>query len=365
MDFQKLVSRFHQFGGVRLVWEYTKLGVAPVVIKCFFRCLVKGQSFKGIYPEVLKNVEPFLVTKYSHIIQEFKKFNVQGHTDTIDSTEMIPHEVWNEEPKTIWFCWLQGIEQAPEIVRACYNSLKQLTGYRLVVIDNTNWREYVELPGYIVEKWEKGRIPAAMFSDLMRVELLIKYGGTWIDSTVLCTGFDEKGSLREKSEENLTKNLLNSEHATDSKNYILNSQLKKYMDAPLFLFQYTKEWSVPVSISNWFITACRNNEVLRVLREMLYAYWRDYDCVMDYYIFHLFFAMISKEYPEQMAAMPYAQSQRSLVLLHHWGEKFDQGKWDRLTSEVCFHKLAFRIDKTIKDDLYNYYSKIIRDYGNL
>ena len=63
-----------------------------------------------------------------------------------------------------------------------------------------------------MEKWEKGRIPAAMFSDLLRVELLIKYGGTWIDSTVLCTGVnDEKGSLREKSEENLLKILQNQE----------------------------------------------------------------------------------------------------------------------------------------------------------
>ena len=119
---------------------------------------------------------------------------------------------------------------------------------------------------------------------------------------------------------------------------------------------------MPVSISNWFITACRNNEVLMVLREMLYAYWRDYDCVLDYYIFHLFFAMISKEYPEQMAAMPYAQSQRSLVLLHHWGEKFDQRKWDRLTSEVCFHKLAFRVSDSVKNDKDNYYNHILRIY---
>ena len=96
-------------------------------------------------------------------------------------------------------------------------------------------------------------------------------------------------------------------------------EFKKYLDADLFLFQYTKQGSIPVSISNWFISVHSNNEALIVLRDMLYAYWKDYDCVLDYYIFHLFFAMISKEYPEQMAAMPYAQSQRSLVLLHHWG----------------------------------------------
>lgn len=43
----------------------------------------------------------------------------------------------------------------------------------------------MKLPDYIVKKWEKGRIPADLFSDLLRLELLIRYGGTWIDSTVL------------------------------------------------------------------------------------------------------------------------------------------------------------------------------------
>ena len=338
------------------MWQYAKLDALWPAIKAGVRCLVKGQSFKGIYPEVLKLVEPFLVKQYAPLVSGFK-FQVSSegaNTNCTNNTNEIPHQVQNEEPRTIWWCWLQGLAAAPPLVKACHNSLKQLTGYSLVVIDNTNWRKYVELPEYIVKKWEKGRIPAALFSDLLRVELLIKYGGTWIDSTVLCTGVNDNHNDNDNSKD--------SKLATDSKLYTLNSQLEHFMNAPLFVFQYTKEGSVPVSISNWFITACRNNEVLMVLREMLYAYWRDYDCVLDYYIFHLFFAMISKEYPEQMAAMPYAQSQRSLVLLHHWGEKFDQRKWDRLTSEVCFHKLAFRVSDSVKNDKDNYYNHILRIY---
>lgn len=74
-----------------------------------------------------------------------------------------------------------------------------------------------------------------------------------------------------------------------------------------FLFQYTKQHSIPVSISNWFITASTYNEVMIVLRDMLYAYWKDYNCTLDYYIFHLFFSMLSKEYPEEILAMPYGK----------------------------------------------------------
>lgn len=325
MDYNKLITRYRQFGGFKLVREYAKLGVLWPAVKAGVRCLVKRQSFKQIYPVVLKKVEPMLVSRYIHIAQEFKSSNVQ--------------EYIHQRSDIVWWCWLQGIEQAPKIVKACYISLKRnLPDREIKVIDGENWKKYVELPEYIVKKWEKGRILAAMFSDLLRLQLLIKYGGTWIDSTVLCTGFKFQDS---------------------------GSKFKEFLDADLFLFQYTKQGSIPVSISNWFISACTNNEVLIVLRDMLFAYWKDYDCTLDYYIFHLFFAHISQEYPEDIAKMPYGQSMNSLMLLHNWDERFNQQKWDRLISNVCFHKLAFRIGEDVIDNKNNYYNYILSEYGRI
>ena len=322
MDFNKLISRYKQFGGYKLFIEYAKLGVLGAVVKEFFRCLVKRQSFKQIYPSVLKKVEPMLGEKYGAQIPKIAQ--------RIKTTTNIS----NDTNKVIWFCWLQGLENAPEIVHACYNSIKRnIPDREIKIIDNGNWKEHVELPNYIVKKWEKKRIPPALFTDLLRLELLIKYGGTWIDSTVLCTGLYENPN-----------------------------NIEKFLDADLFLFQYTKQGSIPVSISNWFITACPNNEVLMVLRDMLYAYWKDYDCTLDYYIFHLFFSMLSKEYPDEILAMPYGQSMNSLVLLHHWSEKLDQKKWDKLTSSVCFHKLAFRVKDEVKREHNNYYNYILNTY---
>ena len=358
MDFHKLITRYKQFGGAKLVWQYAKLGAVPTVLKGLWRFTVKGSWFKvgvfqcckGLYGEVIRRVEPFLILKYGSKVQEFKKFNSS-------------RELKHEHPKVIWWCWLQGIENAPSIVKACFNSLMRefkgsrvqevqglIDGYEIKVIDAENWNEYVELPEHIVKKWVKKQIPLALFTDLLRLELLIKYGGTWIDSTVLCTGFKEFESLSSSSGSSSSQSV---------------QEFKRYLDADLFLFQYTKQGSIPVSISNWFISACSNNEVLIVLRDMLYAYWKDYDCVLDYYIFHLFFAVISKEYPEQILAMPYGQSQNSLVLLHHWGEKFSQRKWDNLTSQVCFHKLAFRVGESVIEDKDNFYNKILSEYGRV
>ena len=96
-----------------------------------------------------------------------------------------------------------------------------------------------------------------------------------------------------------------------------------------------------------------------VLGDMLFAYWKDYDCTLDYYIFHLFFAQISNEYPGVMANMPYGQSMNGLMLLHNWNERFIHQKWDMLTSQVSFHKLAFRVSQNVIEDKINYCNHIL------
>jgi len=133
MDYRKLYNRYKQFGGLRLVREYARLGLLWPITKAFFRCLLKRESFKRIYPEMLKKVEPFLKKRYEGFLQTRKDY----------STGLTFEHRRNE---IIWFCWLQGLENAPEIVKTCYGSLKlHLTDRGIKVIDNynrcvsTNW----------------------------------------------------------------------------------------------------------------------------------------------------------------------------------------------------------------------------------
>lgn len=297
-DLNILRRRFKEFGGWRLVKEYARLGVVPLAAKTFCRCVVRRESLKAIYPAIREKVCPMLVAKYKHIIHESKARY---------EAEALPHE----HPKVVWWCWLQGEENAPEIVKACLNSLRKNLPqeYEIRVVDETNWRQWVSLPDYIVAKRRKGQIPPALFSDLLRLELLIKYGGTWIDSTVLCIGEDGY----------------------------------RLLEADLFFFQYTAPGNPKFGgISNWFISAHSNHKVLMTMRDILMAYWRDYDCTLDYYIFHLFFGGMVKAYPEEINSMPYAYSVDALQLMKHWHEEFDEARFAELTSRSCFHKLSSR-----------------------
>lgn len=84
-----------------------------------------------------------------------------------------------DEP--IWLFWNTGLEQAPEIVKTCYQSIKKYAGRQVVLLTENNVQNYINMPDYLNEKLKSGVLPLAIYTDLMRVALLEHYGGTWMD----------------------------------------------------------------------------------------------------------------------------------------------------------------------------------------
>ena len=318
MDIKKLITKFRQLGGFTLLREYARIGALLTLVKELVRITGKGLPPKEIYPALERKVQPILRKRYEKTMHGLiEKYNT----------------VCLEQKRSdkIWFCWLQGMENAPLLVKACYESQKRnLVGKKIELISYDTYGQFIELPDYIVKKHKQGKIPHPQFSDLIRLELLIKYGGTWIDSTVLCTG---------------------------------NNFPEKVLDSDLFLFQYRDaQTNKIVGFSNWFITSCTNNRVLLVLREMLYQYWRDYDCVIDYYIFHLFFSMIINECPEEMSKMLKNNNSVTLMLDKRITHKYDDVWMKKLTSVCAFHKLNYRIKPDNRNAEQTFYDKIIETY---
>ena len=89
----------------------------------------------------------------------------------------------------IWQCWLQGLEQAPPLIKFTLNSVNQYkqTNQEIILITEENVGEYITFPEYIIRKRAEGEITPAQYSDLIRIYLLATYGGTWIDATCLLT----------------------------------------------------------------------------------------------------------------------------------------------------------------------------------
>lgn len=88
----------------------------------------------------------------------------------------------------IWVCWLQGEDQMPPIVKCCYNQLIKMSGsFDVVLITLDNVGKYIDINQKVFENYKKKYFKPSHFADLIRLKLLSKYGGLWIDSTVFVT----------------------------------------------------------------------------------------------------------------------------------------------------------------------------------
>ena len=111
----------------------------------------------------LKSDLEFLSNKYRHLIK---------------------YEKIISEYSPIWIMWYQGIEKAPSIVKSCIQSvILNKANHPVHIIDKYNLEKYIKLPSYINEKFNNGTFNVVHFSDIIRMGILTKYGGYWIDST--------------------------------------------------------------------------------------------------------------------------------------------------------------------------------------
>ncbi len=232
-----------------------------------------------------------------------------------------------QKERKVWFCWLQGINEAPDIVKKCYSSIKEhINDREIILITNDNYKNYITFPDYIEDKIEKGIISKTHMSDLLRLELLVKYGGTWIDATVFCS--DTPDSF--------------------------------YLDSDLFLFQTLKPGldGKCTSISNWFITAEKGNNILDLTLKLLYQYWKTNDKLIDYFIFHDFFQLSIETYESEWKKVIPMSNEAPHILQLRMFEEYDKDIWESIKTQTPFHKLTYKCDfKDVNAD--SYYAVIL------
>ena len=91
----------------------------------------------------------------------------------------------NDFPRTIWLLWHQGWENAPELVKSCLRSWQYHNpGWTIRALDAENLPAYVDLSDFSSAPDEDFTLQA--WSDIVRIELLHKYGGVWADAACFC-----------------------------------------------------------------------------------------------------------------------------------------------------------------------------------
>ena len=308
-EFKKI---FKKVNGIEILKQYC---MAHVILFSLLETAILGLSRKSL--EIVRlavdnRIYCKLKKKYKGFISEYQQK---------EDTKNILHE----HVDIVWVCWFQGMENAPKMVQYCFESLKSnLHDKRIILITEDNYKEYVQFPAYILEKYEKGCFSKTHLSDLLRLELLIKYGGTWIDATVWCSSPIYPDYL---------------------------------FDSDLFMFQNLKPGldGQCTAVSSWFITSCSNNQMLMLERALLYEYWKENTKLVHYYLFHMFFQMVIEAYPDEWnKVVPFSNATPHILLLRLF-EEYDETIANAVKEMTSFHKLTYKFeesDTTIKNTFY-------------
>ena len=239
---------------------------------------------------------------------DFAKFYLHKYIDYAVKKSFETKEI--NEPYRIWQYWEQGLENAPEIVQACLDSVvKYNPNIERVIISPKNVREYVNIPEFIYKLKEKGIIKLAQFSDILRTYLLVEHGGCWIDATVLLT-----------------------------------SPLPQYItNADLFVFKADEKSDLDgLNMASYFISAKPNNKILCQCQSFFEKYWKENNFLVNYFSFLHAFTMIALRNKDLWEKVPFfsfipVQQMQSELVKPYSKERFEQ-----LKLMTPIHKLTYK-----------------------
>ncbi len=172
----------------------------------------------------------------------------------------------NDTKKYVWTMWWQGEDALPEVLKICYNShLKYIDSnkYQYTMITKDNYSDYVEVPEYITEKLNRGIISFTHFSDLLRVMLVRKYGGAWIDITLLMQA-------------PLNPDIFNYTF------YSFNQKGTSYIPCGFGQSITQCQWA-----GFFLCSSLPNSTLFCFLENCLIKYWKEFDYTIDYFLLNL------------------------------------------------------------------------------
>ena len=217
----------------------------------------------------------------------------------------------NISTETIWMYWNNGINNAPDIVKRCYESIVKYSEREVVVLTENNINDYIQLPKYVMEKLNSGTMPLAIYTDLVRFCLLEHYGGTWMDATILLTG-------------KMPQIIFNSDF------FVLRNSLGLLENPVLY----------PV----WLMHAKKKNDTVRRIRNVLFVYWKNERFLKEYLLSNIIMTKVLKQFPEIEKNIPYMNTDYSEYLIKVISDEYSVEKADWIKSLTSIHKLSYKLD---------------------
>lgn len=221
----------------------------------------------------------------------------------------------------VWVCWWQGFQDAPDLVRICRDSWRKHLPDDLAEIHEItfdNYTNYVTFPDWILKRYRNGHISMTMLSDLLRMALLYRYGGLWMDATYyLAQDFPQ-------------------EYLTDPQSfYSIRSE--------------TAHWKTDITEGKWsgnFLKTAPGALLPQFVLNAFYYYFIENEDPADYFMIDYFIRIAYESFPEiqkEIDNCPFSQPE-VMALQGLLAEPYDELKYEGLLKETAVFKLNYRMN---------------------
>lgn len=227
----------------------------------------------------------------------------------------------NGEKIPVWCCWWQGEEQMPELVKLCHKRLRQVIPpdkAELHLITLENYRDYVDLPDHIIDKFERKIITMTTMSDVLRFALLEKYGGYWLDATLFFTG--------DIPEEYFSGNF--------------------YCQRMVSNTEAARREACRCNWCGFSMAGPRGNIVFRYMSDAFSYWWAHYDTIIDYVLIDYLLWSGFKAVPairDVIDAVP-DNNEDIFEMYQVLNHPYSDALWAKLTERNVMHKLTYKME---------------------
>ena len=143
-------------------------------------------------------------------------------------------------PKIIWIYWHSGFETAPDVVKLSVQSWKKMNkNYDVRLIDDKNIVDHLGFEFNMAFQLSSVRCLLPTKADILRLHLLSRFGGVWVDATTFCLkpldSWIDKASLicrlfNFKQKDNITRPIEAWFIAAPQSSPIINDALQQYVE---------------------------------------------------------------------------------------------------------------------------------------
>jgi hypothetical protein len=296
---------------------YKNFGFGVTTLLIFLRLFFYNKFLNWYDPFVKK----YLRRKLNAVITQYK------------TSLPPPRPSIKNKPYPIWVCWWQGEENMPELVRACYRSLReQAKGHPIHLLTKDNYAKYISLPDYILNKFNQGIISVTHLSDMLRSCLLYEQGGLWVDATVFFTGPPPQ----------ITGPVFSLRCPNDHD--FLNIRGKRWV--------------------TFFFYLSKGHLIAKMFRDLCLAYCQRYEVFIHYFLIDFFIDLICDTIPSAAADINNIPVSPALThaLVYKLSEEYNAAYFKELCQTTSYHKLEWRgrYEKYLKNGKSTYYGHLTK-----